>query len=236
MATSALAVFRQLKAAFLSQQQCLLCHQSSNKLICRYCTDDLELFNLESCHYNLLNRSNVLRHLEPPRYQKLLALAPYQWPISTLISQLKFGDQLINSKALGDLFRWHCLANTQADSMTNDTLVIPVPLHGSRLRSRKYNQSLEIIRHLGVNKQRWKREVCRRTRRTDAQTDLSAKQRRANVNNAFKVVGRLDTNHVIIVDDVVTTGATVNSLCKTLLAANPNLNIEVWCIAVTLGY
>jgi ComF family protein len=223
-------------AAFLQQQQCILCHQSSDKLICSYCSGDLNLFDLEGCHYNLLNRQNVRSHLEPPRYHKLLALAPYQWPISTLLSQLKFGGKLIHSKALADLFFCHCLNENHALPIENDTILIPVPLHRSRLMSRKYNQSLEIVRQLNIDKRCWDKEVCYREKRTDPQTELSATQRKNNVKNAFSLTGQINENHVIIFDDVVTTGATVNSLCNTLLSSNPNLKIEVWCIGLTLKH
>jgi ComF family protein len=174
--------------------------------------------------------------LEPPRYQKLLALAPYQWPISSLISQLKFGNRLVNAKALADLFIWHCMTEAETSPITDNSIIIPMPLHQSRLRHRKYNQSLEIVRQLNISKLYWQKETCQRKRQTDPQTELSAKQRRSNVKDAFSLTGQLDKNHVIIFDDVVTTGATVNSLCKTLLSANPNLTIEVWCVGLTLGY
>jgi ComF family protein len=236
MLNLALSQLKQFIYASSRQQQCLLCHQSSATLICHFCRNDLNLFDLKTCHYNLLNRQNIYSYLEPPRYQKLLALAPYQQPLSRLISQLKFGHQLINAKALADLFYWHCLSESNAPQIGKNNVVIPMPLHSSRLRSRKYNQSLEIVRHLNIDKKVWHDELCQRTINTKAQTELSAKQRRHNVKGAFKVIRPINKNHVIIFDDVVTTGATVNSLCKTLLAANPNLTIEIWCIGLTLGY
>ena len=236
MSMSVFTQCQKLLSLAQGQQQCLLCYQSSKQLICHYCRSDLNLFDLKSCHYNLLNRQTVYSHLEPPRYQRLLALAPYQWPISQLISELKFSQKLVNAKALGHLFSRHCLPATTRSIGSKDTALIPMPLHSSRFKERRYNQSLEIVRHLSLDRAIWQREYCQRQTKTDAQTQLTAAQRHQNVNDAFTLAHPLNKHRVIIFDDVVTTGATVNSLCKTLLATNPNLTIEVWCTALTLGY
>ncbi len=226
-------LFGLLKEAF-TQQQCLLCCQTSQTLICRYCREDLNLFDLKSCDYNLLQRQNIHSHLQPPLYEKLVALAPYQWPVSSLISRLKFNDKLINAKALADLFRWHIFNELKGSLNPQDTLFIPVPLHFSRLRHRKYNQSIEIVRHFNLGKKPFDYQLCQRQKPTRAQTELSASQRRKNLKGAFTVSGEITANRIIIFDDVVTTGTTVNSLCEALLTKNPNLTIEVWCIALTL--
>ena len=95
-------------------------------------------------------------------------------------------------------------------------IVIPVPLHRQRLAERGYNQSLEIIRPLGRLGYRIETGICERVVPTRAQTDLSARARKDNVRFAFSIRKRLDDQEIILVDDVMTTGATLNELASIL--------------------
>ena len=105
--------------------------------------------------------------------------------------------------------------------------LIPVPLASARRRQRGYNQSALIARELG---KRWQlpvwEDLVRRTRETSTQTRLTPEERRANVAGSFCVVGeaqRLLDAHLIIVDDVVTTAATLNDCAKVLYEAGARI-------------
>jgi ComF family protein len=103
------------------------------------------------------------------------------------------------------------------DLVSGVNLVVPVPLHRLRRRARGFNQAEELARHLGLE---WK-NVLRRTRATSSQTDLPAARRHANVRNAFslKRTHSVDGLTVLLVDDVSTTGATLNACAVALRRA-----------------
>ena len=112
-------------------------------------------------------------------------------------------------------------------------MLLPVPLHASRLRSRGYNQALEIARVVG-------RELvlpidhasCARIAPTPPQAGLDERARHRNIRGAFLVQGPVSWDHVAILDDVVTTGSTVAELSRELRKAGVR-RIQVWAVAQT---
>src|SRR6185295_12394124 len=131
------------------------------------------------------------------------------------IQQLKYAG----ARAMGRALALR-LAAAVRDAALRIDLLIPVPLHPTRLRERGYNQAIEIARPLS-------RELAvpallrgiERVRASPSQTGHGAALRRASVADAFRVTRDLEGKHVAIVDDVITTGATVNALAAALHAA-----------------
>jgi ComF family protein len=123
------------------------------------------------------------------------------------------------------------LAERLAEHPHRPDALVPVPLHPRRYRERGFNQSaeiaLELSRRLAIPLHA---SLCTRIRHTPAQAGLSARQRRVNVRRAFQVADTGLPRHVAIVDDVVTTGTTVNELARTLRAAGVAY-IQVWAVA-----
>lgn len=120
------------------------------------------------------------------------------------------------------------MANTIADSGMADSgvpLVVPVPLHRQRYFLRRYNQSAELARHLchATGSGHFAPEILIRRRPTASQGGLSRRQRHRNLAGAFAVDGqsraRLKGRQVILIDDVMTTGATLFAAAKCLTAA-----------------
>lgn len=114
-------------------------------------------------------------------------------------------------------------------------LLLPVPLHSSRLRQRGYNQALELARpvakHLNLPLDV---SSCTRNRTTSDQIGLSAKKRALNLKDAFSVNTRFHDKRVAIIDDVMTTGSTVNELTQQLIRAGVS-HVDVWvCARATL--
>jgi ComF family protein len=107
-----------------------------------------------------------------------------------------------------------------ADLQQVDAL-IPVPLHSTRLRQRGFNQSLLLARQVGCLTGVEVKESLIRTRRTDAQVNLGAEQRMANVAGAFAVDLHIPVAglSVVLIDDVVTTGSTLSSCAEALINA-----------------
>jgi len=162
-----------------------------------------------------------------PYFDATTAILHYQPPVDYLVQRLKFSGELAMAPLLSGLLA----TRLQARQASLPELVIPVPLHPSRLRERGFNQATEIARQLGrklrlpVN-----HRLCRRTRKTDTQSLLPVKIRHWNVRNAFSVSGKVSARHVAIVDDVMTTGHTVNELARTLKRAGAR-QVEIWVIA-----
>jgi ComF family protein len=111
-------------------------------------------------------------------------------------------------------------------------VLIPVPLHLTRLRQRGYNQSLElakvIAKHTGIP---IAFQACKRIRNTPPQTSLSGKQRQTNVKGAFEIIKIApDWQHIALIDDVMTTGSTVAELARVFREAGVE-RVDIWCCA-----
>ena len=161
---------------------------------------------------------------EPPHYDATVAALAYAFPADVLIHALKFRGEL----ALAPLFAG-ILSQTISRSERID-LVVPVPLSAQRLRGRGYNQSAEIARRLA---QRAPLELflCERSRDTAAQTDLPWSERQRNVRGAFRCA-RSISGTVAVVDDVMTTGATLNEIALVLKRAGAGRVVN-WVVART---
>ena len=165
--------------------------------------------------------------LHPPAFDRTAAAFPYLAPVDAMIKRLKFNGDLHLARLLGSLMADHL----GAAGAVLPEVIVPVPLHRRRLRERGFNQALELARplarRLGVPLD-WRHVV--RTRATDPQADLPAKLRSGNVKDAFAVAPGFDAQRVAIVDDVMTTGYTVNELAATLRRAGV-ADISVWVCA-----
>lgn len=164
----------------------------------------------------------------PPRFDSVIAPLGYEYPADRAIQAFKFRHDLSLGRSLAMLLA----EAVRQRGEPLPALLLPVPLHRSRLRERGYNQSLELARHLGralgvpVDAGR-----LRRTRATAAQSGLDRRARRQNVRAAFALEGHAALpGHVAIVDDVLTTGATVSELARLLKDAGV-AHVAVWVLA-----
>lgn len=155
------------------------------------------------------------------------AWAPYRygWPLDRLESRFKFSAALAAGRVLGELWAGHALP-------VRPDCIVPVPLHRARLRARGYNQALELARvlarrhHLPL-----RRDLLQRARATAAQTELDAAARRRNVRGVFALRDGVNRPaHVALVDDVMTTGATLSE-CARILKRAGVARVEAWALA-----
>ena len=164
----------------------------------------------------------------PPIFDEVVPVFAYQGVVARLIQGMKFSGRLSHARLLGSLMG----LRLRDSIMDIPELLIPVPLHRRRLRERGFNQSLELARH--INRYIGRREIlpdtCVRQRYTASQADLPAKQRRRNVRNAFSCRAAIKARHVAIIDDVMTTGSTVNEIARLLKNAGVE-EIQIWCVA-----
>jgi len=167
---------------------------------------------------------------QTPSYAQLIAIWEYAPPIDRLISQFKF-NQCLQWRKFFSKQLFHRL--THCPDFLAPDLIVPVPLHPSRLKQRGYNQAQllaeKISKYLKIPSSH---SICERIKKTKVQHTLPQHQRNDNLSNAFKIKKPLNQKKIAILDDVVTTGHTVNHLSEVLLAAGAS-QIQIWCIAKT---
>ncbi|WP_312952593.1 DNA utilization protein GntX [Superficieibacter sp.] len=167
---------------------------------------------------------------KPPPWQRLIAVSDYIPPLSTLIHRFKFSGKAELAPALARLL---LLASFQRRQPRPDRL-ISVPLWQKRHWRRGFNQSDLLCRPLA----RWlgceyEADAITRVRATATQHQLSARLRKHNLKNAFQLEIPVRGLHIVVVDDVVTTGSTVAEIVR-LLKRGGAATVQVWCLCRTL--
>ena len=156
---------------------------------------------------------------DPPIYDRARAVARYDGAMRELIHALKYGDR---HEGVALFARW--MIHAGADVIAGADIIVPVPLAHLRLWSRRFNQAALLARAIGKAANIPDDPFAlKRIRRTPSQVGLSAEQRRRNVAGAFRVPERrlpeVADRNVLIIDDVITTGATANACARTLKRA-----------------
>ncbi len=194
-------------------------HLTRNTQCCYQCAQWLEIPTLipVRCGRCLSKR---------PAFDETVAPFIYQGAIQHLITALKFRADFKNARLLGQLLAQYLRQSTEPPE-----LILPVPLHTSRYRERGFNQAIEIAKTVSKELQiPLDLNSCRRIRDTPHQTQLTAKQRRKNLKNAFTLVKPINTQHIAILDDVMTTGSTAHELATALKKAGA-VRVDVWVCA-----
>ena len=151
-----------------------------------------------------------------PAFDYCYSLFRYEDKIINLVHQLKFAEKISYARSIGEMLFTKLQAEIQLSKEKPECL-LPVPLHKARLRQRGFNRSIEIARVLAKKLEiPIEYNAVKRMRKTTTQTGLNAKQRWQNIKGAFRVVAEINVKHVLIIDDVVTTGSTVNELARVL--------------------
>ena len=150
--------------------------------------------------------------LARPHFSKVHCVGLYDLALRKAIHQFKFNQRVGLDRPLARL-----LERTVADDWRPD-LIVPIPLHRRRLRQRSYNQSLLLAKQIGkLRSLPVASGVLLKALDTLPQQGLSARQREKNLRSAFAVAGRLDGERILLVDDVMTTGATAAAASRVLL-------------------
>jgi ComF family protein len=211
--------------------RCLVCAEigAGGLDLCRWCRADLpwNTCACARCALPLAPGMDCPRCLsEAPPFSLVHAAFRYEFPVDRLLPRFKFHGDLAAGALLATLLAW------SLDPAQRPEALLPVPLHRSRLRTRGYDQALELARALsrqtGVP---LLASRLRRIRRTQAQTELGAAARRRNVAGAFALAaGPSLPAHVALVDDVLTTGATAGECAHLLLDAGVE-RVDLWTVA-----
>lgn len=218
--------------------RCLLCGESADESsaegrdLCGECAAALP-WNRNACLRCALPLpvsapacGHCLQH--PPPLQQTHAALVYGFPIDRLLPRLKFHADLACGRLLSQLMLQAFAGLPRPDAL------IPLPLHRARLRSRGYDQALELARPLArVLRIPMFDGVLMRSRATAPQSRLDADARRRNLRGAFAVKpGASLPGHVVLIDDVMTTGATLEAAAKVLRRAGA-ARIDAWVCART---
>lgn len=164
----------------------------------------------------------------PPLYDMSYCAFEYAYPIEHLIRRCKYGGALPVARVLGRLLADYV---SQHHPHPWPQCMVPMPLHAVRYRRRGYNQVLEIGRAVQARLQLPLRtDVVARIRDTPEQAGLTRRARRKNLHRAFAVTSTSVPEHICLLDDVVTTGSSVNAVAATLKRAGAR-RIEVWSVA-----
>lgn len=235
-----LSLIRKVYRKLTQPDHCLLCLSPLHNqplALCSGCQLDLPwlLHACQLCALPVPSGTTSCNNCQQRRPQFRLARCAwhYGFPVNSLIGGFKYNRQWPAGKLLSLLLAQHLRHLHEEDDLELPDALIPVPLSARRLRQRGYNQALMIARWLGKPLQiKVLHNSVRRVRHTRIQQGLDARQRQANMHNAFAVTrpAHIQGQHLALVDDVLTTGATCASLTRALLVAGAR-RVDVYCLA-----
>ncbi|MDD5384990.1 MAG: double zinc ribbon domain-containing protein [Gallionella sp.] len=219
----------------LPAQPCVLCGRMSHAgLWCAACDSALPYLEAAHCPTCALPApagevcGQCLKH--PPLFGRTTAVFGYAFPLDKLIQAMKYGEQIALAYAFAEKLAHRIDKNSLPDC------IIPMPLHPAKLRERGFNQSqllaAKIARELGLE---LLPDACRRVRDTPPQSALPWKERKKNVRDAFCCDADFTGKRVALVDDVLTTGASLNALAEAVQKCGA-VEISAWVVARTLPH
>lgn len=225
---------RSIIKQILPAQPCLLCGaRVADAALCPGCRDDLPRLPAARCprcaRPTPLGETCGICLRRPPAFAAATAVFRYAYPFDILAQRLKYHGELAVARLLAEF-----LATALAGRDDRPDLLIPMPLHPLRLRERGFNQAQEIARHLARQlRLPLEPQALRRLRHTPAQVGQDLAARRRNIRGAFAADQALDGLRIALLDDVMTSGASLNELARTARRAGAQ-HVEVWILARTL--
>lgn len=236
-AISRLHIALQSSVDWMLPASCLSCAQpfaENDYPLCHSCyaTLPFQRFACRRCGQNIASQQDgcgrCLAH--PPPYDECFCAFEYRNPISKLVRDFKYHQRPELATPLAQLMARELTA--QAVSLPD--LVLSVPVHTSRLRSRGYNQSSLLSKKLALLLDiDYQANLLKKTNNTPPQAELSLQQRANNLQGCFALTTQIKAKHVALVDDVVTTGATASEIAKTLKRNGVDY-VQVWGVAHTV--
>lgn len=229
--TSAVQAFKHALVGLLPAQPCLLCGAMSRHGVwCEACNAALPHVSDSRCPICALPSpqnqicGQCLR--QPPPFELTVSAFDYVFPLNKLIQAFKFSQQLPLAQQLAD-------ALDRRIQLLPDA-IIPMPLHPLRLRERGFNQSLLLAQRLAARRHLpLLNNVCQRIRHTTPQSTLAWKERGKNMRKAFECSGEVSGKHIAVVDDVMTSGASMVAVAECLRQAGA-VKVSAWVVARTL--
>jgi len=221
-----------LTSLFNISQNCVLCDQSTIDAVCQPCQQSLST----STHACPVCAAPSQRQIcgtclrDQPHFDASVAAFTYQYPLDRLVRSFKFGANLTLVDFFADALAAKISQNTNSEQPL-PTRIIALPLANKRLATRGFNQSALLADALAHRLTlKVAHQAMRRIRETPPQTGLSKALRLKNIKGAFECVANVANQHIAIVDDVMTTGATLSEAAKVLKLAGAR-SVTTWIIA-----
>ena len=233
-------------------QQCLCCKAPAMRTLalCEACEANLPwqppscsrcgLWQAEQITHTRMVNADIppficmnCRHV-PPVFDHCTSVFAYEAPISTMINRFKEHGGFKEARCLGYLLQSAFRQHYAEQEIAPPAFLLPVPLHAGRLRKRGFNKSAMLAntlsKRIGIPVLH---HVCQRRASAHAQRGLNASARQENLRRVFmagREIAQISQQHVAIIDDVVTTTATVSAM-SAVLRSQGAARIDVWCIA-----
>jgi ComF family protein len=229
--------FKQIGHFFALKQPCLLCKNPLGEQFgfCNDCFAELPWHHAPHCpQCALITDGSICGQCikSAPAFDSTISVLTYEFPANALLQHYKYQQAHYLAHTFGDLLANHLAIHQPKISAVD--LVIPMPMHPTRLKERGFNQALEIARIVANTHQLpLDFESAYRIKLTPPQATLPLKERVKNMQNVFQCKRDLNGFNIAIIDDVMTSGASLNALAKTLKKAGAN-KVECWVIARTL--
>lgn len=219
--------FIQGTQSLLFPAACTACHQpleEPENPLCTSCLADLPLLPptvCRSCALPLPAAGNgaalcLACRVRPPAYDRVISPFLYEGPAKALVTALKYGGRMPTARFLGK--RMACAVRERLVLETPPQAVLPVPLHPVRQRERTFNQAALLARAVASElKLPFRDDAILRRRLTRPQTQLTREERARNLRDAFAWIGpETSDSSILLVDDVLTTGATAGACARLL--------------------
>lgn len=243
--SSTLSYLQNLSQHFLPSK-CLLCACAlPNGLLCLGCQLDLPHISHRNlciqCGLQTESLSNFCGHClhQPPLFERSIIPFAYEYPLNGLIHQFKYRRHLTCGKLLGQMLANHLKECAHDDdAWRSPDLLIPAPMHWLKRWQRGFNQAEFLAQHIARELQiPLATKIVKRTHKTPAQKELTRSQRQQNLRKAFAISEKnrvqINGKRIAIIDDVVTTTATVRELSQLLIRAGAK-EVQVWALARTM--
>jgi ComF family protein len=226
-----IAIVRQAFSDLIFPPFCPICEQQlshNEHLVCEDCFESIHTIESRFCRRcaaPLEEERKTCRYCKDKKYHftKVRALGTFSPPLSEMVHLLKYERKTHLANRLGILLANIFLADHE---LSSSSIIIPVPLHPTRMRERGYNQSLLLAKKVAeISRTELCTHAISRAKPTKSQTALAHTQRIDNLRNAFRIEDSepLAGKSVTVVDDVLTSGTTLDEMAKTLLDAGAEL-------------
>lgn len=219
-----------------SFDQCIICHNHQPELpqLCQHCYNNLPRFELDKVNGDLLNWPAIDQLFPKRHFDKLLSVTPHVWPISAWLNQFKYHRHYDLSALLAAVMQaqWE----EASRHFKQPDIVLSVPLHISKWQSRGFNQAhLIALQLIQKNSLDYRDDVIAKMTKQHSQVGQTGSQRRKSLNGSFSVTKpkSVQNKTVLLIDDVLTTGSTVNEICRLLKVAGAT-EVIVMTLTVSL--
>lgn len=221
---------------------CLASSQIANKAaieLCEACKNDLKIVTTACFQCGIPLQQTSSKQLcgeclkKSPSYEQVISVYHYQQPLIWLIQQMKFHKKTRIAHLLAQLMSRYIKQCIAGNLISIPDVIIPVPLHHKRQHQRHFNQAEELSKVISKALQKpIDTQYIERHLSSQQQSGLDAKQRKKNVKGIFKITNRKNKQyqHAVIIDDVMSTGSTVNEVAK-ILKKSGIKKVDVWVLA-----